>query len=65
MDKEDGRKLSRQAQHERRKQAVRLHRQGMAVKAITAVLGIAQGTGEWSLVNMAWNIKRMHVLRAA
>lgn len=32
MDKEDGRKLSRQAQHERRKQAVRLHRRGMAIK---------------------------------
>ncbi len=44
MDKEDGRKLSRQAQHERRKQAVRLHRQGMAVKAIADALGVAQGT---------------------
>ena len=44
MDKEDGRKLTRQAQHERRKQAVRLHRQGMSVKDIAALLGIAQGT---------------------
>ena len=39
MDKEDGRKLTRQAQHERRKQAVRLHRQGMSVKDIAALLG--------------------------
>ena len=27
--------------------------------------GLAQVQGEWSLVTMAWNIKRMHVLRAA
>ncbi len=27
--------------------------------------GLAQAQGEWSLVTMAWNIKRMHVLRAA
>ena len=27
--------------------------------------GLAQAHGEWSLVTMAWNIKRMHVLRAA
>lgn len=44
MEKEDGRKLSRQAQHERRKQAVRLHRQGMLVKDISATLGMAQAT---------------------
>ena len=44
MDKEDGRKLSRQAQHERRKQAVRLHRRGMAIKDIALALGVAQGT---------------------
>jgi transposase InsO family protein len=31
---EDGRKLTRQAQHERRKQAVRLHRRGMPIKDI-------------------------------
>jgi DNA-binding NarL/FixJ family response regulator len=44
MDKEDGRKLSRQAQHARRKQAVRLHRRGMAIKDIACALGVAQGT---------------------
>ncbi len=27
--------------------------------------GLAKARGEWSLVTMAWNIKRMHVLRAA
>jgi transposase len=26
--------------------------------------GLAKARGEWSLVTMAWNIKRMHVLRA-
>jgi Transposase DDE domain len=26
--------------------------------------GLAQARGEWSLVTMAWNIKRLHVLRA-
>jgi uncharacterized protein YecA (UPF0149 family) len=27
--------------------------------------GLAKARGEWSLVTMAWNIKRMHVLRAS
>lgn len=27
--------------------------------------GPAQAQGDWSLVTMAWNIKRLHVLRAA
>jgi len=27
--------------------------------------GLAKAQGQWSLVTMAWNIKRMHVLRAA
>ena len=27
--------------------------------------GLAKAQGEWSLVTMAWNIKRLHVLRAA
>jgi hypothetical protein len=27
--------------------------------------GLEKAQGEWSLVTMAWNIKRMHVLRAA
>ncbi|TSJ87495.1 winged helix-turn-helix domain-containing protein [Chitinimonas sp. BJB300] len=44
MDKEDGRKLSRQEQHERRKQAVRLHRRGMPIKEVAASLGVAEGT---------------------
>ena len=44
MDKEDGRKLTRQAQHERRKQAVRLHRKGMSVKDIADALAMAQAT---------------------
>ncbi|TSJ85553.1 IS630 family transposase [Chitinimonas sp. BJB300] len=44
MDKEDGRKLSRQEQHERRKQAVRLHRRGMPIKEVAVSLGVAEGT---------------------
>lgn len=44
MDKEDGRKLRREAQHERRKQAVRLHRRGMPIKDIACALEMAQGT---------------------
>jgi hypothetical protein len=40
MDKEDGRKLLREARRERRKQAVRLHGKGMEVKEITALLGL-------------------------
>jgi DNA-binding transcriptional MerR regulator len=35
MEKEDGRRLSRQAQYERRKQAVRLHKRGMAINDIS------------------------------
>jgi hypothetical protein len=27
--------------------------------------GLPQAQGEWSLVTMAWNVKRMHMLRAA
>ena len=27
--------------------------------------GLLKAQGEWNLVTMAWNIKRMHVLRAA
>ena len=27
--------------------------------------GLDKARGEWSLVTMAWNIKRLHVLRAA
>ncbi len=27
--------------------------------------GLRKAQGEWHLVTMAWNIKRMHVLRAA
>ena len=27
--------------------------------------GLAKARGEWSLVTMAWNIKRLHVLRTA
>jgi len=44
MDKEDGRRLSRQAQHERRKQAVRLHRQGMKINDIAAALSMGHVT---------------------
>jgi transposase len=44
MDKEDGRKLSRQAQHERRKQAVRLHRRGLSFKDIAATLCMSENT---------------------
>lgn len=40
MEKEDGRKLSRQAQFERRKQAVRLHKRGMAIHGIAAALSM-------------------------
>jgi transposase len=44
MEKEDGRKLTRQAQHERRKQAVRLHRRGMGFADIASTLGISGNT---------------------
>lgn len=44
MDKEDGRKLSRQAQYERRKQAVRLHKRGMKVADIAAALSMGHVT---------------------
>ena len=27
--------------------------------------GLDKARGKWSLVTMAWNIKRLHVLRAA
>ena len=27
--------------------------------------GLDKAQGEWSLVAMAWNVKRLHVLRAA
>ena len=30
-----------------------------------SIRGLAKAQGEWSLVTMAWNIKRMHVLGAA
>lgn len=44
MDKEDGRKLTRQAQHERRKQAARLHQRGMPIQQIADTLGMAGNT---------------------
>ena len=44
MDKEDGRRLSRQAQYERRKQAVRLHKRGMKVDDIAAALSMGHVT---------------------
>ena len=27
--------------------------------------GLDKAQGEWALVTMAWNVKRLHVLRAA
>ena len=42
--KEDGRRLSREAQHERRKQAVRLHRQGMKATEIASALSMSHVT---------------------
>jgi transposase len=44
MDKEDGRKLTREEQHERRKQAVRMYRRGMAIKEVAANLSMAENT---------------------
>lgn len=44
MTKEDGRKLSREAQHERRKQAVRLHRRGLLFKDIAMALSMSEVT---------------------
>jgi transposase len=44
MDKEDGRRLSRQAQYERRKQAVRLHKKGMPINDIAAALSMGHVT---------------------
>jgi transposase len=52
MEKEDGRKLTRQAQHERRKQAVRLHRRGMGFLEIAQALGISPNTAR-SAVRLA------------
>ena len=52
MDKEDGCKLSRQAQYERRKQAVRLHRQGRSFKEIAAALSLSENTAR-SAVKLA------------
>ncbi|NCW01504.1 MAG: IS630 family transposase [Betaproteobacteria bacterium] len=42
--KEDGRRLSREAQHERRKQAIRLHRKGMKAVDIAAALSMSPVT---------------------
>ena len=50
MEKEDGRKLTRQAQHERRKQAVRLHRKGLTVQEIADALGMAGNTVRSAIV---------------
>jgi transposase len=44
MNKEDGRKLTCQAQYERRKQAVRLHMRGMKVDDIAAALSMGHVT---------------------
>lgn len=44
MEKEDGRRLSAQAQHERRKQVARLHKRGMKVKDIADALGMGEIT---------------------
>jgi len=27
--------------------------------------GLAKAQGEWTLLTLAWNVKRLHVLRAA
>jgi transposase len=40
MDKEDARKLPAQAQHEKRKQSVRLHRQGYGCSQIATMTGL-------------------------
>ena len=42
--KEDGKRLSREAQHERRKQAIRLHRKGMKAVDIAAALSMSPVT---------------------
>ena len=42
--KEDGRRLSREAQYERRKQAVRLHRQDMKATEIASALSMSHVT---------------------
>ena len=44
MDKEDGRRLSRQGQHERHKQAVRRHKRGIRVDEIAAALSMGHVT---------------------
>ena len=44
MDKEDGRRLTRQAQYERRKQAARLHKRGMGIEDIAAALSMGHVT---------------------
>jgi transposase len=44
MEKEDRRRLLRQAQYERRKQAVRLHKRGMPINDIAAALSMGHVT---------------------
>lgn len=44
MEKEDGRNITRQAQFERRKQAVRLYKRGMLVEDIATLLGMSRVT---------------------
>ena len=44
MEKEDGRKLAAEAQFERRKQAVRLHKQGKTPEQIAEMLGMGHVT---------------------
>ena len=48
MQKEDARKQSRQALHERRKQVVRMHRKGVGVMQIVEQSGLS-----WTAVNTA------------
>lgn len=47
MEREDGRKLSPQAQYERRKQAVRMHKQGKSYAEIDAALSMSHVTARY------------------
>jgi hypothetical protein len=57
-----------QALYELRKQTVEpvfgIIKQAISWRQMS-MRGLDKAQGEWSLVTMAWNIKRLHVLRAA
>lgn len=60
MEKEDGRKLSPEAQHERRKQAVRLHAKGKSYDEIAEILSMGHVTvRHWVKVAASGGLKAL------